>query len=101
MFDIDVLANRLEQLEAKVAGHEDTVSLVNQHELKIVDQLKKEYAELIEDHNKMQLIQVGKDTNIRAYMPRSCFELKATNPNAQSGVYSIDPDGQIRADPSI
>ena len=50
MFDIDVLANRLEQLEAKVVGHEDMVSLVNQQELKIVDQSKKTYAELIEDH---------------------------------------------------
>ena len=49
----------------------------------------------------MQLIQVGKDTNIRAYMPRSCFELKATNPAAQSGIYLIDPDGQIDADPPI
>ena len=34
-------------------------------------------------------------------LPRSCFELKATNPTAKSGVYFIDPDGQFGGDPPI
>ena len=38
----------------------------------------------------------------RDFLPRSCFELKATNPSAPCGVYSIDPDGQIvGGDPPI
>ena len=28
-------------------------------------------------------------------LPRSCYELKATNPSAQSGLYFIDPDDDI------
>ena len=139
MFDIDVLLNRLDQLEAtvaaydaktaeqevkfkgleakvveqevKVAEHEAMVSLVNQHELKInshemkinsqqeeIDQLKRKL-ELEKKNN--QLIQAGYDVTNRDFLPRSCFEIKATNPNAQSGVYSIDPDGQIGADQPI
>ena len=127
MFDIDVLLNRLDQLEAKVAEqdakaaeqavkvegleakvaeHEAMVSLVNQHEVKInsqqeeIDQLKKKNLELIEE-KKNQLVQAGDDVISRDFLPRSCFEIKSTNPSAQSGVYSIDPDGQIGADPSI
>ena len=131
MFDNDALLNRLDQLEAKneqqdikvaeleakvmehdadaaeqevkVAGLETKVA---EQELKInsqqeeIDQLKKTNSELIEE-KKTQLIQAGDDVVSRDFLPRSCFELKATNPTAQSGVYSIDPDGQIGADPSI
>ncbi len=94
MFDIGVILNRLDQMEEKVEQHEAMVSLVNKHELKInrqqeeIDQLKKKNAELTEKDN--QLIETSSD-----FMPRSCFEVKATNPSSQSGVYSIDPDGQI------
>jgi len=118
MFDIGVLLNRLDQLEAivlqhdaKVEEHEAMVSLVNQHELKInsheikinsqqeeINQLKRKL-ELEKKSN--QLIQASYDVTNRDFLPRSCFEIKATNPNAQSGVYSIDPDGQIGADQPI
>jgi len=106
MFDIDVLLNRLDQMEAKVAEHENMVSLVNQHELKInrqqeeIDQLKKKNEESVEEKND-QLVQIGNGVTSRDSLPRSCFEIKATNPNAQSGVYVIDPNGQIGGDPSI
>ncbi len=30
--------------------------------------------------------------NSRDFLPLSCYEIKATNPNAQSGLYFIDPD---------
>ncbi len=109
MSDFDLLLNRLHQLEAKVeqqeakvAEHEAMKSLVNQHELKIniqqteIDQLKKKNSDLEE-----KLILTGDDVIIRDFLPRSCFEIKATNPNAQSGVYFIDPDGQIGADQPI
>ena len=96
--------------EVKVAGLETKVAeqelKINSHEMKInsqqeeIDQLKKTNSELIEE-KKTQLIQAGDDVVSRDFLPRSCFELKATNPTAQSGVYSIDPDGQIGADPSI
>jgi len=120
MLDIDVLLSRLgqleakneqyeakvEELEAKVAEHEAMVSLVKQHEIKInsqqeeIDQLKRKNSEFIKE-KKTQLIQAGDDVTSRDFLPRSCFELKATNPTAQSGVYSIDPDGQIGADQPI
>ena len=119
MFDIDVLLNRLDQLEAKneqqevkVAGLEATVAehevKVGEHELKInnqqieIDQLKKKNFNL-EKRNQQLIIAgtKGDDVTNRDFLPRSCFELKATNPSAQSGVYSIDPDGQIGADQPI
>ena len=37
----------------------------------------------------------------RYYMPRSCYEIKASNPNATTGLYFIDPDGQINGDDAI
>jgi len=117
MFDIEVLLNRLDQLEskneqqeikvaeleAKVAEHDAKAAeqdfKINSHQEEI-DQLKKRNSELIEE-KRNQLIQAGDDVISRDFLPRSCFEIKSTNPSAQSGVYSIDPDGQIGADPSI
>ena len=37
----------------------------------------------------------------RDFLPRSCYEVKATNPSAQSGLYFIDPDGQINGDDPV
>jgi len=37
----------------------------------------------------------------RDFLPRSCSEIKATNPSAQSGLYFIDPDGQINGDDPV
>jgi len=103
MFHIDALLNRLDQLEAKNEQHE--AKLV-EHELKInnqqieIDQLKKKNFDLEEKNNQLILAKNDHVTS-RDFLPRSCFELKATNPSAQSGVYSIDPDGQIGADQPI
>ena len=103
MTDIGILLNRLDQLEAKVAK-------VDQHELRInsleieVDQLKKKNSELEEKNSKLILagadekLSVDDDVTSRNFVPRSCYEVKATNPNAQSGEYFIDPDGQIGGD---
>jgi len=103
MLDVGVLLNRLDQLETK---QEAMLSLLDQHESKINSQqeeiaiLKKTNSESMEENKNKHLIQ-SDDVTSRDFLPRSCFELKATNPNAQSGVYSIDPDGQIGGDPSI
>jgi len=102
MFGIDVLPNRLDQLEAKVLKIGGVHGMeINSQKEEILAQLKNTNAELIQNHKNKQLIQVGNDVNIRDFMPRSCFELKATNPAAQSGNYFIDPDGQIDAEPPI
>jgi len=105
MLDIDVLLNRLDQLEAKNEKHEAKLA---EHELKInsqqveIDQLKKKNVDLEEKNHQLTLVGAKEgDVTSRDFLPRSCFELKATNPSAQSGVYSIDPDGQIGGDPSI
>jgi len=113
MPDIGVLLKRLNQLEAKVFEHEEMVSLVNEHDLKIersnsqqeeINQLKKKVSDLEEKNHQLALLgDVARKSDItgRDFLPRSCFELKATNPSAQSGNYSIDPDGQIGADQPI
>jgi len=104
MIDVGVLLNRLDQLET---NQEALVSLVNQHELKInsqqveIDQLKKTNLELEKETNNRELIKTSDDVAIRDFLPRSCYEIKATNPSAQSGEYSIDPDGQIGSDQPI
>ncbi len=85
MIDIGALLNRLDQLEAKI----------DQHEVKIksqqieIDQLKKKNSELLAEKNHQPIL------------ARSCFEVRAKNPSAPSGVYSIDPDGQIGGDQPI
>jgi len=95
---MDTLLSRLDQLD--------------QHELKInnlqieIDQLKKKNIQL-EEQNQMALAgaaeknSIKDDVTSRDFLPRSCFEIKATNPSAQSGEYSIDPDGQIDGDSPI
>jgi len=94
VFDIDVLLNRLDQLEAKNEQHEIKVvgleTKVEEHELKInsqqieIDELKKKNLDLEGKNN--QLIRAkNDDVTSRDFLPRSCFEIKATNPSAQSG----------------
>ncbi len=100
--DMSLLLSRLDNLEAKVIK-------VDQHELKInsmqiqINQLKKKNSQL-EEQNQLLLTaaaekpSINEDVTSRDFLPRSCYEIKATNPSAQSGEYSIDPDGQIGGD---
>jgi len=112
---MSILLSRLEQLEAKVVKVdqlEAKVAKVDQHELKIntlqieIDQLKKKNLQL-EEQNQLVLSgavekhSINNDVTSRDFLPRSCYEIKATNPSAQSGEYSIDPDGQIGGDSPI
>jgi len=102
---MSILLSRLDQLETKVVK-------LDEHELKIkslqieVDQLKKKNSQL-EEKNQMILAggtekpSINDDAASRDFLPRSCYEVKATNPSAQSGNYSIDPDGQIGGDSPI
>jgi len=113
MIDVSVLLNRLDQLEAKVEQHDakdaEHDAKDAEHELKInsqqmeIDQLKKKNSELEEKNHQLALASAIKKDDVasRDFLPRSCFEIKATNPIAQSRVYSIDPDGQIGADEPI
>jgi len=92
------LVAKVEQHDAKVAEHE---LKINSRQTEI-NQLKTKNADLEEKN--LQLILAGAkkdDVTSRDFLPRSCFEIKATNPTAQSRVYSIDPDGQIGADQPI
>jgi len=68
-----------------------------------IDQLKKKNSELEEKNHRLILARAIEKDDVasRDFFPRSCFEIKATNPTAQSRVYSIDPDGHIGADEPI
>jgi len=90
IIDIGILLSRLDKHESRI----------NSLEME-VDQLKKKNLELEEKNSKLILatadekLSVNDDVTRREFVPRSCFEVKAANPNAQSGEYFIDPDGQI------
>lgn len=59
---------------------------------------------LYKKNNQLILIDGDKENvegSLGSSLARSCFEIKATNPSSQSGVYYIDPDGQIGRDPPI
>ena len=112
MIDVSALLNRIDKLEAKNERHEVKVAeletKVAEHELKInsqqieIDQLKQKNSDLEESNHQLILVAAKEgDVTSRDFLPRSCFEIKSTNPSAQSGVYVIDPDGQINGDPSI
>ncbi len=78
---MSILLSRLDQLD--------------QHELKInslqieVDQLKKTNFDLEKKNNKLVLasdaekLSINDDVTSRDFLPRSCYEIKATNPGAQ------------------
>ena len=93
MIDIGILLSRLDQHELRI----------NNLEIEVV-QLKKTNLDLEETNKKLVLasdnekFSVNDDVTRRDVVPRSCFEVKAMNPNAQSGEYFIDPDGQIGGD---
>jgi len=59
---------------------------INNHQI-LIDLLKKTNSNI--------LVEINQRIDLAGFLPRSCFEVKAKHPSAQSGVYSIDPDGQI------
>ena len=106
MIDLGVLLSRLDQLETKVVNVDQLEARVDSLEIE-VDQLKKRNS-LLEEQNQLVLAStaekpsiINDDVTSRDFLPRSCYEIKATNPSAQSGNYSIDPDGQIGGDSPI
>jgi len=112
MIDVSDLLYRIDKLEAKNDQHEVKVAeletKVAEHELKLnsqqseIDKLKHKNSDL-EESNRQLILAAAKEGDVTSFdfLPRSCFEIKATNPSAQSGVYVIDPDGQIDGDSSI
>ncbi len=104
MINIDILLSRLDQLEAKVVKVDQLEAKVDSLQIE-VNQLKKKNSKL-EEQSQLVLaaaekLSIDDDVTSRDFLPRSCFEIKATNPSAQSGEYSIDPDGQIGGDSPI
>ena len=119
--------NKLDQLEGKVHNQQIEIGQLklkvtehqiemNQLELKVneqqveIDQLKKknvEFESKLESISSTQLsngnrnVKAVASASVRDFLPRSCYELKATNPSAQSGLYFIDPDGQINGDDPV
>ena len=90
MIDLSMLLSRLDEHESRI----------NNLEIEVV-QLKKTNLDLEETNKKLVLDSdnvIDIDVTRRDVVPRSCFEVKAMNPNAQSGEYFIDPDGQIGGD---
>jgi len=100
-----ILLSRLDQLEAKVVKVDQLEAKVDSLQIE-VDQLKKKNSKL-EEQNQLVLAAaaekpfINNDVASRDFLPRSCYELKETNPSAESGNYSIDPDGQIGGDSPI
>ncbi len=91
MIDIGILLSRLDHHELRI----------NSLEME-VHQLQKKNSDLEEKNKKLFLAasdeKLADDVTRRDFVPRSCFEVKAVNPNAESGEYFIDPDGQIGGD---
>ena len=101
-----VFLSRLDQLETKVVKVDQLEARVDSLEIE-VEQLKKKNS-LLEEQNQLVLAGAAEKPSIinddvisRDFLPRSCYEIKATNPSALSGNYSIDPDGQIGSDSPI
>jgi len=114
---LELKASRVDQLEVKVNEFDQLKVQVSNQQIEI-DQLKKKNVEL-EDKLESSIFKGNSNTgdshhsriknaviaaNIvgnKDFLPRSCYELKATNPTAQSGLYFIDPDGQINGDDPV
>jgi len=95
-FETSQLKNKNAELELEV----DQLKKKNiELERKLESIISKPITEKTGDHLRRQnAITTG---NTRDFLPRSCYEIKAENPNAQSGLYFIDPDGQVNGDDAI
>ena len=113
---MELTASRVDQLEIKASEFDQLKVQVSNQQIEI-DQLKKKNVELEDklesyivkgnptdsnDHSRMKNAVIAANTaGNKDFLPRSCYELKATNPTAQSGLYFIDPDGQINGDDPV
>lgn len=88
-FQIDIrpLLNRLDQLESRVHDQQNEIDEIDQREKKN-EELEHNLESILNNNNKAQS---GIANSNRDFLPRSCFEVKASNPEAQSGLYFIDP----------
>ena len=100
--------NRLDELEVKASKFDQLELQVSSQQIEI-NQLKEKLESFISTNPKDDDVSsksavIAANTikgSIRDFLPRSCYELKATNPSAQSGLYFIDPDGQINGDDPV
>ena len=88
---------RLEGLEAKVTGLEAKVTKLEEKELQqelLIEKLKKE--------KDLTISSIGERSIGRSVsFPRTCRELRASDPSLISGMHWIDPDGQGVGDDPI
>ncbi len=114
---LELTASRVYQLEVKASEFDQLKVQVSNQQIKI-DQLIKKNEELEDklesyiakgnptldsnDHSRMKnAVSAANTAGNKDFLPRSCYELKATSPTAQSGLYFIDPDGQINGDDPV
>jgi len=97
--DVGILLNLLDQLETKVEQHEATVSLVNQHELKInsqqieIDQLRKKNSALEEQLHISNKKTSSAAERLASRKPSSsCLDLLDLG-HALTGFYDVLPVG--------
>jgi len=87
------------QLKLKVNDQQTEIDQLKKKNVELEDQLEhisSSYQTQLSNDNKNDVAGSGRD-----FLPRSCYEIKATNPSAQSGLYFIDPDGQINGDDPV
>jgi len=68
-----------------------------------LDQLQAEIRELKGENIELKeiLLKEKLPSNKEFLIARSCYELKAMSPDAQTGLHYIDPDGQINGEDPI
>jgi len=92
VIDVGLVLNRLDQLQAEMNLQKTEINLQKTE----INELKKENTEL-----KEKLLRDELPSNKEFLIARSCYELKAMSPDAQTGLHYIDPDGQINGEDPI
>lgn len=82
MIDIELVMNRLDQMQVEIDLQKAEIQEVKRENMELKEKLS------------LDELPANKEYSI----PRSCYELKAIDPNAQTGIHYIDPDGQINAE---
>lgn len=107
VMDVESLVNRLNLLEVKVENikenHQMEINLLKKKNVELEKELRSLQNEKSASTDKKEMIENRLSRNIspRTSLPRSCYEAKASDPTAQSGMYYIDPDGQVNGDAPI
>jgi len=105
--DVESYVNRLNLLEVKVENiketHQMEINLLKEKNSNLEKELRSLQNEksASTDIKEMTEHSLSRISSPRTSLPRSCYEAKASDPTAQSGMYYIDPDGQVNGDAPI